>query len=112
VQLRRRAQAVFDLEQQEGYVQDGIDDAMLETYELSAPELFKARLLLDGVHFTIMACEYGTQSIAPSDQPFGIIPALLHAGATSVLGYQWPIDSRAGQAFSEAFYNEFNCGDG
>ena len=74
--------------------------------ELSVSELFTTNLPSGGVHFTIIACDSGTQDIAPGDEPLGIIPALLHAGATSVLGCQWPIDSRAGRAFSEAFYEE------
>ncbi|KAK4172652.1 CHAT domain-containing protein [Triangularia setosa] len=74
--------------------------------ELLVSELFEATLPRGGVHFTIIACDSGTQDIAPGDEPLGIIPALLYAGATSVLGCQWPIDSRAGRAFSEAFYEE------
>ncbi|KAK0659486.1 CHAT domain-containing protein [Cercophora samala] len=74
--------------------------------ELLVSELFEATLPRGGVHFTIIACDSGTQDIAPGDEPLGIIPALLYAGATSVLGCQWPIDSRAGRAFSEAFYQE------
>lgn len=46
----------------------------------------------------------------PGDKPLGLIPALLHAGATLILGCQWPIDSRAGRAFSEVFYQELSRG--
>ncbi|KAK4196600.1 CHAT domain-containing protein [Triangularia verruculosa] len=80
-------------------VNEGID-------ELLVSELFEVMLPRGGVHFTIIACDSGTQDIAPGDEPLGIIPALLYAGATSVLGCQWPIDSRAGRAFSETFYRE------
>jgi len=89
-----------------------IDDARLGRDELSVSELFNAKLMRDGAHFTVIACDSGTQDIAPGDEPLGIIPALLHAGATSILGCQWPIDSRAGRAFSEAFYQELSRGDG
>jgi CHAT domain-containing protein len=88
--------------------QEEIDDAKLGRDELSIPELFNVQLLQNGVHFTVIACDSGTQDIAPGDEPLGIISALLHAGATSVLGCQWPIDSRAGRAMSEAFYEELN----
>lgn len=74
--------------------------------ELEVSELFEATLPQGGVHFTIIACDSGTQDIAPGDEPLGIIPALLNAGATSVLGCLWPINSRAGRAFSEVFYAE------
>ena len=74
---------------------------------LLVSELFDAALPRGGgVHFTIIACDSGTQEIAPGDEPLGITAALLYAGATSVLGCLWPIDSRAGRAFSEAFYKE------
>jgi len=73
---------------------------------LLVPELFDAALPRGGVHFTIIACDSGTQEIAPGDEPLGITAALLYSGATSVLGCLWPIDSRAGRAFSEAFYAE------
>jgi CHAT domain-containing protein len=87
---------------------DQIDDASLGRDELSVSELFNAKLVRGGVHFTVIACDSGTQDIAPGDEPLGIIPALLHAGATSVLGCQWPIDSRAGRTFSDAFYQELH----
>jgi CHAT domain-containing protein len=89
-----------------------IDDARLGRDELPVSELFNAKLMRGGAHFTVIACDSGTQDIAPGDEPLGIIPALLHAGATSILGCQWPIDSRAGRAFSEAFYQELSRGGG
>ena len=100
------------------YTSDGIDilaesiddgNVDLGRDELSVSELFTTNLPSGGVHFTIIACDSGkSQDIAPGDEPLGIIPALLHAGATSVLGCQWPIDSCAGRAFSEAFYEELS----
>ncbi|KAL5084171.1 hypothetical protein Trisim1_012247 [Trichoderma cf. simile WF8] len=74
--------------------------------ELSVVDLFNTTMPQGGVHFTIIACESAAQDLSPGDEPLGIIPALLHAGATSVLGCQWPIKSSAGRAFSEAFYSE------
>jgi CHAT domain-containing protein/tetratricopeptide (TPR) repeat protein len=87
--------------------QERIDDPAVGRVELSVTELFGTKLQ-DGTHFTIIACDSGSQDIAPGDEPLGIISALVHAGATSVLGCQWPIDSRAGRAMSEAFYDELN----
>lgn len=87
---------------------DNIDVASEGRDELSVSELFKARLLRDGVHFTVVACDSGTQHIAPGDEPLGLIPGLLHAGATSILACQWPINSHAGRIFSDAFYEELN----
>jgi CHAT domain-containing protein len=87
--------------------QERVDDPAVGRVELSVTELFGSKLQ-DGTHFTIIACDSGSQDIAPGDEPLGIISALVHAGATSVLGCQWPIDSRAGRAMSEAFYDELN----
>ncbi|EHK20394.1 uncharacterized protein TRIVIDRAFT_192964 [Trichoderma virens Gv29-8] len=77
--------------------------------KLSVVDMFNTAIPQGGVHFTLIACESGAQDLAPGDEPLGIISALLHAGATSVLGCQWPIKSSAGRAFSEAFYNEVKC---
>ncbi|KAJ4864665.1 CHAT domain-containing protein [Trichoderma breve] len=82
------------------------ENLLLGRDELSVVDLFNTTLPQGGVHFTIIACESATQDLSPGDEPLGIIPALLHAGATSVLGCQWPIKSSAGRAFSEAFYDE------
>lgn len=91
--------------------QDQARDHSVGVDELFVSELFDATLPRGAVHFTIIACDSGTQEIAPGDEPLGIIPALLYAGATSVLGCLWPIDSRAGRAFSEAFYKQIGHAD-
>lgn len=59
-------------------------------------------------HVTVIACDSGTQDIAPGDEPLGIIPALLYAGATSVIGTLWPVESQAARKFSECFYEHLN----
>lgn len=74
--------------------------------ELDVLQLFDAKFRPGGTHYTIIACDSGTQHVGPGDEPLGIIPALLHAGATSVLGCLWPIKSRSGRIFSKAFYDE------
>lgn len=83
-----------------------VENPLLGRDELSVVDMFNTTMPQGGVHFTIIACESAAQDLSPGDEPLGIIPALLHAGATSVLGCQWPIKSSAGRAFSEAFYNE------
>ncbi|KAH6967561.1 CHAT domain-containing protein [Fusarium venenatum] len=90
--------------------QDGEEEVDSGTELLNVSDLFNAELPLGGVHFTIIACDSATQEIAPGDEPLGIIPALVYAGATSVLGCIWPIDSRAGRAFSDNFYKELALG--
>jgi CHAT domain-containing protein len=89
---------------------NNIDDPRLGRDDLSVSELSNAKLMRDGAHFTVIACESGTQDIAPGNEPLGLIPVLLHAWATSILNCQWPIDSRAGRAFSKVFYQELSRG--
>jgi CHAT domain-containing protein/tetratricopeptide (TPR) repeat protein len=58
---------------------------------------------------TLIACDSGTQHIASGDEPLGFIPALLFAGATSVLGTLWVVESRAARAFSEEYYRQLEA---
>tara|TARA_R110002003_G_scaffold9_14_gene488 strand:+ start:34609 stop:37839 length:3231 start_codon:yes stop_codon:yes gene_type:complete len=58
---------------------------------------------------TLIACDSSTQHVASGDEPLGFIPALLFAGATSVLGTLWPVESRTARAFTEEFY--MHCED-
>lgn len=55
---------------------------------------------------TLIACESAAQTIATGDEPLGILAGLLCAGASSVVGASWPIPSRTGRMFSDAFYRE------
>jgi CHAT domain-containing protein len=55
---------------------------------------------------TLIACDSSTQHVASGDEPLGFIPAFLFAGATSVLGTLWPVESRTARAFTEEFYRQ------
>jgi CHAT domain-containing protein len=55
-------------------------------------------------HFSLIGCASATQSIQTGDEPLGVIAALLCAGARSVTGTLWPIDSSVGREFSTEFY--------
>ncbi|KAH7116708.1 CHAT domain-containing protein [Dendryphion nanum] len=81
------------------------DGLLAGTAELTVRDIFALQMPLGAVHLTVIACDSGTQDLAPGNEPLGIIPAMLYAGATSVVGCLWPIESRAGRAFSEAFYD-------
>ena len=50
-----------------------------------------------------MACASTLQAITPGDEPLGLVTALLCAGAASVLGPMWPVQSRTARAFTERF---------
>jgi CHAT domain-containing protein len=73
---------------------------------LTVAEIFGIDMLDNAPHFTIIACDSGTQKVAPGDEPLGLIPALLYAGAASVIGTLWPVDSATGRRFSEFFHHE------
>jgi len=79
------------------------DGATIGISELTVRDIFSLKMPPGAVHSTIIACDSGTQDVAPGNEPLGIIQALLYAGSTSVIGCLWPIDSRAGRTFSQAF---------
>ena len=73
---------------------------------MTVAELFGIDMVDNAPHFTIIACDSGSQDVAPGDEPLGLIPALLYAGATSAVGTLWPVDSQTGRKFSEIFHRE------
>ncbi|KAJ9488828.1 hypothetical protein VN97_g4463 [Penicillium thymicola] len=54
--------------------------------------------------FTMVACESGKQNILPGDEPLGLVPALLLAGANAVVGTLWNCWDTAGKEFTEILY--------
>ncbi|EPS37253.1 hypothetical protein H072_9092 [Dactylellina haptotyla CBS 200.50] len=65
---------------------------------------------------TLIACSSGGQQIMTGDEPIGVIPALLAAGASSVIATLWPTDSECGLLFGELLYKDRKggcdpCGD-
>ncbi|KAF2472074.1 uncharacterized protein BDR25DRAFT_18083 [Lindgomyces ingoldianus] len=77
---------------------------VLSDHNLTISDIFDGAAMQNSPHVTVIACDSGTQQIAPGDEPLGVVPALLFAGATSVLGCIWPIESWAGRIFSEKFH--------
>jgi CHAT domain-containing protein/tetratricopeptide (TPR) repeat protein len=77
----------------------------LDPKHLTVEDIFSIDMLDNAPHFTVIACDSGTQDIATGDEPLGIIPALLYAGATSALGTLWPVDSHAARSFTDIFYD-------
>ena len=70
---------------------------------LTAAEIF-SMTIPTGAFICCIACDSGTQDLYSRNEPFGLIPALLCAGAASVLGTLWPIESETGRRFSSHFY--------
>ncbi|KAL9100371.1 MAG: hypothetical protein Q9163_004241 [Psora crenata] len=55
-------------------------------------------------HISLFACGSVFQHFEAGDEPLGLVTALLSAGAASVLGTLWPVESRTARVFSERFY--------
>lgn len=51
-----------------------------------------------------MACQSGLQDIGPGDEPLGLLTALFCAGASSVIGTFWPVQSDTARDFAEIFH--------
>ncbi|KAJ6258671.1 hypothetical protein Dda_6719 [Drechslerella dactyloides] len=55
---------------------------------------------------SIITCPNGAQQIPSGDEPVGVVPALLAAGAASVITTLWPTDSACGLQFGELLYED------
>lgn len=73
---------------------------------LSAREVLDLRDLRAGL-VTLAACESAASGIAPGDEPLGLIPAFLQAGAGAVLASLWRVEAAAARATMERFYGAF-----
>jgi CHAT domain-containing protein len=56
-------------------------------------------------HITLIACASASEAVQQGDEPLGTVTALLCAGASSVLGTMWAIESGSGRLFSELFHS-------
>jgi len=64
-------------------------------------------LNLRAAHLVVLSvCNGGLYRIGPSDEPYGLIPAFLEAGASNVLGTLWPLDDKFGRDFMIEFYRQ------
>ena len=55
-------------------------------------------------------CNGGLYRIGPSDEPYGLIPAFLEAGARNVLSTLWSMDDEFGRDFMIEFYRHLDAG--
>jgi CHAT domain-containing protein len=51
-------------------------------------------------------CNGGIYRFGPGDEPYGLISALLAAGAENILGTLWPLEDRVGRLFMSGFYKQ------
>jgi CHAT domain-containing protein len=73
-------------------------DGMLNAEEVRKMDLHAARLVV------LSICNGGLYRVGPGDEPFGLMSALLTAGAENVIGTLWPLDDRMGRLFMIEFY--------
>ena len=78
-------------------------DRLTFSTRLNAAEIFSMRLC--GRPFVCcIACDSSAQDVYGGNEPFGLVSALFCAGASSVLGTLWPIESETGRMFTKYFY--------
>ena len=74
--------------------------------KLTAQEIFSISLS-KGSHVSLIACSGGLTGVKDGDAVMGLVPALLHSGASSTVSTLWKIPDTAGARFTEAFYQSF-----
>ncbi|MCJ1385804.1 hypothetical protein MMC17_008928 [Xylographa soralifera] len=58
-------------------------------------------------HATILGCSSGVTVKTTSNEPLGLVPALMYNGAASVVSALWPIDDHDAALFADQFYSDF-----
>jgi CHAT domain-containing protein len=61
--------------------------------------------LRDTLLFTLHVCDAGLFRVGPGDEPYGLVPALITAGASNVLATLWPVEHEVSRHFIAAFYD-------
>ena len=56
-------------------------------------------LHLDAASVVLGVCNGGAYRVGPGDEPYGLVPAFLEAGAVNVIAAQWPIDDDLAATF-------------
>ena len=85
-------------------VDDLLFNLLKNTSRLTASDIFSLDLSANRPFICNIACSSGMQDVTEGDEPLGLVTALLVAGASSVLGTLWPIQSHVGRRFSFHFY--------
>jgi len=75
---------------------------VLSDNRVTAREIISTPLGLKLV--TLIACDSATQKIHLGDEPSGLLPAFLVAGADAIVGTLWPLWDEVGGGFAEVFY--------
>lgn len=76
------------------------DDGRLNAEELRQMDLHAVRLAV------LSICNGGLYRFGPGDEPYGLIPVFLGAGAENVIGTLWPLEDEFGRIFMRRLYRE------
>ncbi|RAK77207.1 CHAT domain-containing protein [Aspergillus fijiensis CBS 313.89] len=97
-----------------GHVRFDVNEPLESAFKLAGEQEVTARDLFSiqmrPKLFTMIACESGRQRILPGDEPLGLMPVLLLAGANAVVGTMWNCWDTAGKEFTESFYHSIHLG--
>jgi CHAT domain-containing protein len=89
-------------------------ESYLEFYggeKLTARDVFALRELRASL-VLLAACESAASVVAPGDEPLGLIPAFLYAGADAVLATLWRVNSTSAAIAMRRFYQASDDGVG
>lgn len=75
---------------------------------LSAADVRKTNLSATSLAI-LSVCNGGLYRIGPADEPYGLMPAFLEAGAQNVMGTLWPLDDQFGRDFMIEFYKHLSA---
>ena len=89
------------------------DDPLAQTLEfedgpLSVRDYLDVTPIAKGHHITLLGCSSGVTVKTMSNEPLGLVPALMHHGAASIVSALWPIDDKDAASFSDTFYEGFH----
>lgn len=79
---------------------DDAHDGPLHAEEMRRLDLGAARALV------LSVCNGGLYRFGPGDEPYGLVPAALGAGAENVVGTLWPIEDDVGRLFMKELYRD------
>ena len=88
------------------------DDPLSQSLEfndgpLSVREYLDITPVSKGAHITLLGCSSGVTVNTISNEPLGLVPALMFHGASSVVSALWPIDDGDAVLFAHEFYADF-----
>ncbi|MCJ1224379.1 hypothetical protein MMC12_001024 [Toensbergia leucococca] len=75
---------------------------------LSVREILEIVPRRKSYHATILGCSSGVTVKTTSNEPLGLVPALMYNGASSVISALWPIDDHDAALFANEFYSNFS----